>query len=100
LVELEKLYQVAQKGNVIGSVPSVDLGHLYHADTFLNALRQQTARKLNDSMDNLLLVTTFDRGFDPGHDVTVAITGLQVQVSHLHRWYHRCIYNLNLPMTK
>merc|ERR1712224_175547 len=39
-----------------------DLERLFTSDVFLNALRQQTARKLGVSIDSLHLVSTFESG--------------------------------------
>jgi hypothetical protein len=39
---------------------SLNLGHLFNPETFLNALRQQTARRRNMPMDEMKLATTWD----------------------------------------
>ena len=62
-----------------GALNKMNLAHLYHADTFLNALRQQTARELKESMDNLQLVTTWDTTYNPGHSLAATVEGLLVQ---------------------
>lgn len=74
------MFGVAGKSGLMESGTSINLGHMYHADTFLNALRQQTARALDESMDNLRLVTTWDASYNPGHNLGASIAGLMLQV--------------------
>lgn len=40
----------------------IDLSHLFHPETFLNALRQKSARKLKIAIDELKLVSSFEKG--------------------------------------
>jgi len=40
---------------------AINLGHLFHPETFLNALRQKSARQLKIAIDDLKLVSSFER---------------------------------------
>ena len=54
---------------------ALDLAQLFHPDTFLNALRQQTARELATGMDQLKLVASWKDDLKGG----VKMTGLMVE---------------------
>lgn len=55
------------------------LADLFHPGTFLNALRQQTARQLSCSMDELQLVTAWDESKLPNPDIFVELTDVLLQ---------------------
>ncbi|XP_077984893.1 cytoplasmic dynein 2 heavy chain 1-like [Glandiceps talaboti] len=57
---------------------TLDLSELFHPDTFLNALRQQTARETQTSMDNLKFACTW-QGSISGARYQVKIGGLQLE---------------------
>eukprot|EP00899_Mesostigma_viride_P029629 jgi/Mesvir1/9851/Mv22388-RA.1 len=60
----------------------LDLSALFHPGTFLNALRQQTARKMKVSMDELKLATCFNAsrlGASASTSIPVNIKGLVMQ---------------------
>ncbi|XP_022103094.1 cytoplasmic dynein 2 heavy chain 1-like isoform X1 [Acanthaster planci] len=57
---------------------TLDLSELFHPDTFLNALRQQTARDIKTSMDNLKFVCRWG-GSISGARHQVKIGGLQLE---------------------
>lgn len=57
---------------------TLDLSDLFRPDTFLNALRQQTARELACSMDNLKLVSSW-RGGVQGSRLPVRLGGIQLE---------------------
>ncbi|XP_069495113.1 cytoplasmic dynein 2 heavy chain 1 isoform X2 [Ambystoma mexicanum] len=57
---------------------TLDLSELFHPDTFLNALRQETAREMHCSMDNLKFVASW-RGRITDAKLQVEITGLQLE---------------------
>ncbi|XP_037092634.1 cytoplasmic dynein 2 heavy chain 1-like [Pollicipes pollicipes] len=68
--------QKAESGSLISE--AVDLSELFHPDTFLNALRQQTARMHKKSMDDLVFVSSWAKiGVDS--KMQVKITGLQLE---------------------
>ncbi|CAM9717863.1 unnamed protein product, partial [Sphacelaria rigidula] len=54
----------------------VDLSNLFNPNTFLNAVRQQTARLSGCSMDSLKLVSCWDRGRLKSAVLPVAVEGL------------------------
>ncbi|XP_069942834.1 cytoplasmic dynein 2 heavy chain 1 isoform X1 [Cherax quadricarinatus] len=58
---------------------ALDLSELLHPATFLNALRQQTAREYGTSMDNLEFVTSWSRGGIPDAKVAMKWCGLQME---------------------
>ncbi|KAI3354358.1 hypothetical protein L3Q82_018881, partial [Scortum barcoo] len=55
---------------------TLDLAELFHPDTFLNALRQETARSMGCSMDSLVFVSSWRS--------PIAQAKLQVKVGGLH----------------
>ena len=62
----------------------LDLAHFFHPDTFLNALRQQTARKAGVHMDKLALATLWGgeraaQAAGGAVSVAVSVKGLLVQ---------------------
>uniref|UniRef100_A0A8C5PP60 Cytoplasmic dynein 2 heavy chain 1 n=1 Tax=Leptobrachium leishanense TaxID=445787 RepID=A0A8C5PP60_9ANUR len=57
---------------------NLDLSELFHPDTFLNALRQETAREMNCSMDNLKFVASW-KGKIRDAKLQVKISGLQLE---------------------
>uniref|UniRef100_A0A3Q1BV91 Cytoplasmic dynein 2 heavy chain 1 n=1 Tax=Amphiprion ocellaris TaxID=80972 RepID=A0A3Q1BV91_AMPOC len=56
----------------------LDLSELFHPDTFLNALRQETARSMGCSMDSLVFVSSW-RSPIPQVKLQVKIGGLQLE---------------------
>ena len=57
----------------------LNLADLFQPNVFLNVLRQETARKLQCSMDSLKLATSFDRGHGDGPGLSVCLRGLLLQ---------------------
>jgi len=57
----------------------LDLSDLFHPDTFLNALRQQTARAMKTSIDSLKLAVSWKGSLIPGAKFTVKLGGLQLE---------------------
>jgi len=53
----------------------VQLSDLFHPETFLNALRQRSARKLKVAIDELKLVSSFENG-RLGRESVVTLDGL------------------------
>ncbi|XP_054724974.1 LOW QUALITY PROTEIN: cytoplasmic dynein 2 heavy chain 1-like [Uloborus diversus] len=66
----------AEAGDLLQS--GLDLSHLFHPDTFLNALRQQTARECKVSMDNLKFVCNW-KGKISQSKISVTITGIYLE---------------------
>ncbi|XP_042221258.1 cytoplasmic dynein 2 heavy chain 1-like isoform X2 [Homarus americanus] len=58
---------------------ALDLSELLHPATFLNALRQQTAREYGTSMDNLEFITSWSRGGIPDAKVAIKWSALQLE---------------------
>lgn len=58
---------------------TINLSELFRADTFLNALRQQTARETKQPMDNLVLSTSISSEVKHGKNVSIKINGLQLE---------------------
>uniref|UniRef100_A0AAV2J329 Cytoplasmic dynein 2 heavy chain 1 n=1 Tax=Knipowitschia caucasica TaxID=637954 RepID=A0AAV2J329_KNICA len=56
----------------------LDLSELFHPDTFLNALRQQTARSMGCSMDNLFFATSWKTQIAQAK-IQVKVGGLQLE---------------------
>lgn len=71
---IEQLWTLVQKGTLMQS--QLDLGAFFHASTALNAIRQQTARALQTSIDSLHLVSCWDAGKLPKG---VTVGGLLIQ---------------------
>jgi hypothetical protein len=58
---------------------TINLSDLFRPDTFLNALRQQTARATKQPMDTLVLNTSWSGEVKHGKNVSIKITGLQLE---------------------
>jgi dynein heavy chain 2 len=58
---------------------AIDLSELFHPDTFLNAMRQQTARTLKCSMDDLKSATKWNSTEVLGTSCSVRLDGLQLE---------------------
>ncbi|XP_068612804.1 cytoplasmic dynein 2 heavy chain 1 isoform X2 [Brachionichthys hirsutus] len=56
----------------------LDLSELFHPDTFLNALRQETARSMGCSMDSLVFVSSWSRPIARA-ELQVKVGGLQLE---------------------
>ncbi|XP_073719558.1 cytoplasmic dynein 2 heavy chain 1 [Misgurnus anguillicaudatus] len=66
----------AERGALLSEM--LDLSELFHPDTFLNALRQETARLMSCSMDSLKFVTSW-RGQITEAKLQVKVGGLQLE---------------------
>ncbi|CAF5147091.1 unnamed protein product [Rotaria magnacalcarata] len=58
---------------------TISLSDLFRPDTFLNALRQQTARETKQPMDTLILNTSWSGESKHGKNVSIKISGLQLE---------------------
>ncbi|CAF4415162.1 unnamed protein product, partial [Rotaria sp. Silwood2] len=58
---------------------TINLSDLFRPDTFLNALRQQTARATKQPMDTLVLNTSWSGELKHGKNISIKITGLQLE---------------------
>lgn len=58
---------------------TINLSDLFRPDTFLNALRQQTARATKQPMDALVLNTSWSGEVKHGKNISIKITGLQLE---------------------
>ncbi|CAB3978327.1 cytoplasmic dynein 2 heavy chain 1-like [Paramuricea clavata] len=58
---------------------TIDLSELFHPDTFLNALRQQTARAMKCSMDELKFAATWKSAGIQGAKFSIKVGGLQLE---------------------
>jgi dynein heavy chain 2 len=58
---------------------TINLSDLFRPDTFLNALRQQTARATKQPMDTLVLNTSWSGEVKHGKNISIKITGLQLE---------------------
>ena len=70
---LKKWVESVKNGSIFGD--SLALGELFHPETFLNALRQLSARKASVPMEQLKLISSFDGKF-PG---SIQLKGLLLQ---------------------
>jgi len=61
---LKKWVEGMRSGNLFSD--SIALGELFHPETFLNALRQLTSRKLGTPMEQLKLMTNFESQMQNG----------------------------------
>ncbi|XP_073674385.1 cytoplasmic dynein 2 heavy chain 1-like [Garra rufa] len=66
----------AERGGLLSEM--LDLSELFHPDTFLNALRQETARLMSCSMDSLKFVASW-RGQIADTKLQVKVGGLQLE---------------------
>lgn len=76
-VALARWVGAAQQGSLLGE--GLDLGELFSPNTFLNALRQQTARKARLSMDKLVLASSWSSRSLPNASLSVRLEGLWLQ---------------------
>jgi dynein heavy chain 2 len=58
---------------------TINLSELFRPDTFLNALRQQTARETKQPMDTLVINTSWSGEVKHGKNISIKITGLQLE---------------------
>ena len=58
---------------------TINLSDLFHPDTFLNALRQHTARETKQPMDTLILNASWSGDVKHGKNVSIKISGLQLE---------------------
>jgi dynein heavy chain 2, cytosolic len=65
-----------QSGNLLES--SLDLSQLFHPETFFNALRQKSGRELKSPIDDLKLVSTFEKK-PVGGRASVHLEGMYLQ---------------------
>ncbi|XP_053561557.1 cytoplasmic dynein 2 heavy chain 1 [Bombina bombina] len=75
-VALQNWVEKAEKQTLLSD--TLDLSELFHPDTFLNALRQETARAMNCSMDNLRFVASW-KGRLQEAKLQVKISGLRLE---------------------
>nr|DBA32514.1 TPA: hypothetical protein GDO54_000298 [Pyxicephalus adspersus] len=75
-VAIQNWVEKAEKQTLLSD--TLDLSELFHPDTFLNALRQETARTMNCSMDNLRFVASW-KGRIHDAKLQVKISGLQLE---------------------
>ncbi|XP_075054902.1 cytoplasmic dynein 2 heavy chain 1 [Mixophyes fleayi] len=75
-VAIQNWVEKAEKQTLLSD--TLDLSELFHPDTFLNALRQETARTMNCSMDNLRFVASW-KGRIHEAKLQVKISGLQLE---------------------
>ncbi|XP_043189481.1 cytoplasmic dynein 2 heavy chain 1-like [Amphibalanus amphitrite] len=68
--------QKAESGTLLNE--PLDLSELFHPDTFLNALRQQTARLHKTAMDGLVFVSSWAK-IGVNSKMPVKLTGLQLE---------------------
>ncbi|XP_059389922.1 dynein cytoplasmic 2 heavy chain 1 isoform X3 [Carassius carassius] len=66
----------AERGGLLSEM--LDLSEIFHPDSFLNALRQETARLMSCSMDSLKFVTSW-RGQIAEAKLQVKVGGLQLE---------------------
>ena len=70
--ECSKWVGRAEQGALLGD--TLDLSDLFHPDTFLSALQQQTAREYKISMSALRLVTSWSRSGVPGAKTAIKVS--------------------------
>lgn len=84
-IALQKWRSAAAKGTLL-SEPLM-LGDLFNPATFINALRQQTARKLGAAIDTVKMICSWDkdwRKMDADCPLPVVLTGLFLQGASFH----------------
>lgn len=78
-IAIESWFAASQSGALLTSGRTLNLSQLFQPGTFLNALRQQTARVLRQPLDTLQLVTAWDTSKLRNAELAVQIDGLQIQ---------------------
>eukprot|EP00090_Calanus_glacialis_P009483 TRINITY_DN17857_c0_g1_i1.p1 TRINITY_DN17857_c0_g1~~TRINITY_DN17857_c0_g1_i1.p1 ORF type:complete len:1541 (-),score=379.52 TRINITY_DN17857_c0_g1_i1:129-4454(-) len=77
--EIQKWVSRMDQGTLLKD--NLDLSDLFHPDTFLSALAQQSAREYNISMSNLKLATSWSRGGVSGAKVSIKVSSLQLEAA-------------------
>ena len=77
--EIQKWVSRMDQGTLLKE--NLDLSDLFHPDTFLSALAQQSAREYNISMSNLKLSTSWSRGGVSGAKVSIKVSSLQLEAA-------------------
>jgi len=77
--EIQKWVSRMDQGTLLKD--NLDLSDLFHPDTFLSALAQQSAREYNISMSNLKLSTSWSRGGVSGAKVSIKVSSLQLEAA-------------------
>ena len=75
--EIQKWSSKIEQGSLLKE--NIDLSDLFHPDTFLSALAQQTAREYGVSMSDLKLQSSWSRGGMPGVKLSVKIHALELE---------------------
>ncbi|XP_051482944.1 cytoplasmic dynein 2 heavy chain 1 isoform X1 [Apus apus] len=75
-VAIQNWVEKAEKQKLLSD--TLDLSELFHPDTFLNALRQETARIMSCSVDSLKFTASWKGRIQDGQ-LQVKITGLQLE---------------------
>ena len=75
--EARKWVSKADSGAILKE--SLDLADLFHPDTFLSALAQQSAREHGVSMSSLHLASSWSRSGVPGAKISIKVSGLQIE---------------------
>ena len=75
--EIQKWNSRIDQGSLLKD--SIDLGDLFHPDTFLSALAQQSAREFNTSMSEMKLQTSWSRGGVPTAKLSIKVTSLLLE---------------------
>jgi dynein heavy chain 2 len=75
--EIQKWSSKVDQGSLLKE--NIDLSDLFHPDTFLSALAQQTAREYGVSMSDLKLQSSWSRGGISGAKLAVKINALELE---------------------
>jgi len=75
--EIQKWSTKVEQGSLLKE--NIDLSDLFHPDTFLSALAQQTAREYGVSMSDLKLLSSWSRGGISGAKLAVKINALELE---------------------
>ena len=75
--EARKWVSKADSGAILKE--SLDLADLFHPDTFLSALAQQSAREHGVSMSSLQLASSWSRSGVSGARTSIKVSGLQIE---------------------
>ena len=69
--EIQKWTSRIDQGSLLKD--SIDFADLFHPDTFLSSLAQQSAREFNTSMSDMKLETSWSRGGVTGSKITIKV---------------------------
>ncbi|GAB6032228.1 Cytoplasmic dynein 2 heavy chain 1 [Chamberlinius hualienensis] len=74
---VEKMLTESQQGSLLSN--PINIAYMFYPERFLNAFRQQTAREMKISLDELQLVTSWKKATNLQSKLLLVLTGLYIE---------------------